>query len=313
MLTKLAAPTYRLARLRIALVIAVATLALAAPAAKAAPLVGIGEQNPSMFSDPRWRALGLKDVRVIAGYDALHSDWQRADLDTYMAAAHAAGARVLLGFGHSRTTGKEDHLPSVATFTKEFRAFRARYPWVKDYLTWNEANICGQPTCKNPERAARFYMSIRRYCKGCRIVAADVLDGSKLVSWVKRFAHTVGTTKVIWGLHNYIDANRFRTRGTKALLRTVKGDVWFTETGGIVERNNGSPIQFPESTAHAAKATNWVFKLAQLSRRVRRVYLYHWSPPPDPVPTWDSALVDAHDRPRPAYGVLQKWLARYRQ
>ena len=82
MLTKLAAPTYRLARLRIALVIAVATLALAAPAAKAAPLVGIGEQNPSMFSDPRWRALGLKDVRVIAGYDALHSDWQRANLDT---------------------------------------------------------------------------------------------------------------------------------------------------------------------------------------------------------------------------------------
>ena len=302
----------RLRRLAALHVVAVAALVLAAPA-KAAPLVGIGEQNPSMFSDPRWRALGLKDVRVIAGYDALHSGWQRAELDAYMAAAHAAGARVLLGFGHSRTEGKEDHLPSVATFTKEFRAFRARYPWVKDYLTWNEANICGQPTCKNPERAARFYLSIRRSCKGCRIVAADVLDGSKLVSWVKRFAHTVGTTKVIWGLHNYIDANRFRTRGTKALLRTVKGTVWFTETGGIVERNNGSPIQFPESTAHAAKATDWVFKLAQLSRRVRRVYLYHWSPPPDPVPTWDSALVDSHDRPRPAYGVLQKWLARYRQ
>jgi hypothetical protein len=301
-----AASTYRLARLRAAaLLIAVATLVLAAPA-KAAPLVGIGEQNPSMFSDARWRALGLKDVRVIAGYDALHSGWQRADLDAYMAAAHAAGARVLLGFGHSRIQGKEDHLPSVATFTKEFRAFRARYPWVKDYLTWNEANICGQPTCKNPERAARFYLSIKRSCKRCRIVAADVLDGSRLVSWVRRFAHTVGTTKVIWGLHNYIDANRFRTRGTKSLLRAVKGDVWFTETGGIVERNNGSPIQFPESTAHAAKATDWVFKLAELSRRVRRVYLYHWSPPPDPVPTWDSALVDSRDRPRPAYGVLQK-------
>jgi hypothetical protein len=292
--------------------IAVATLVLAAPA-KAAPLVGIGEQNPSMFSDARWRALGLKDVRVIAGYDALHSGWQRTDLDAYMAAAHAAGARVLLGFGHSRIEGREDHLPSVATFTREFLAFRARYPWVKDYLTWNEANICGQPTCKNPERAARFYLSIRRHCKGCRIVAADVLDGSRLVSWVRRFAHTVGTTKVIWGLHNYIDANRFRTRGTKSLLRAVKGDVWFTETGGIVERNNGSPIQFPESTAHAAKATDWVFKLSELSRRVRRVYLYHWSPPPGLVPTWDSALVDSRDRPRPAYGVLQKWLARFRQ
>ncbi len=313
MLTKPPASTYRLARLRAAaLLIAVATLVLAAPA-KAVPLVGIGEQNPSMFSDARWRALGLKDVRVIAAYDALHSDWQRAELDNYMAAAHAAGARVLLGFGHSRIEGKEDHLPSVATFTREFRAFRARYPWVKDYLTWNEANICGQPTCKHPERAARFYLSIRRHCKGCRIVAADVLDGSKLVSWVRRFAHTARTTKVIWGLHNYIDANRFRSRGTRALLRAVKGNVWFTETGGIVERNNGSPIQFPESTAHAAKATDWVFRLAELSSRVRRVYLYHWSPPPDPVPTWDSALVDRHDRPRPAYGVLLRWLVRLQQ
>jgi hypothetical protein len=43
------------------------------------------------------------------------------------------------------------------------------------------------------------------------------------------------------------------------------------------------------------------------------VYLYHWSPPPDPVPTWDSALVDSRDRPRPAYGVLQKWLVKLRQ
>jgi len=303
----------KVARLRrLAALLAVATFLVAAPAAKAAPLVGIGEQNPSMFSDPRWRALGLKDVRVIAGYDALHSDWQRADLDAYMAAAHAAGARVLLGFGHSRTEGKEDHLPSVATFTKEFRAFRARYPWVKDYLTWNEANICGQPTCKNPERAARFYMSIRRYCKGCRIVAADVLDGSKLVSWVKRFAHVVGTTKVIWGLHNYIDANRFRTRGTRALLKATKGEVWFTETGGIVKRKQNAQVPLPASPEHAAEAARWVFRLAALSSRIKRIYFYHWSPPTSPGATWDSALVDATGAPRPAYAVIQNWLRRER-
>jgi hypothetical protein len=291
--------------------IAVATLVLAVPA-KAAPLVGIGEQNPSMFSDLRWRALGLKDVRVIAGYDALHSGWQRADLDAYMAAAHAAGARVLLGFGHSRIEGREHHLPSVATFRREFLAFRARYPWVKDYLTWNEANHCSQPTCNSPERAASFYMTIRSHCHGCRIVAADVLDGTKMVPWVKRFAHVVGTTKLIWGLHNYIDANRFRTRGTKALLKAVKGDVWFTETGGLVKRENGSTVEFPGSTRHAADATNWVFKLAALSPRVRRVYIYHWTPPTSPNPTWDSALVDSRDRPRPAYTVLRKWLVRLR-
>ena len=137
-----------------------------------------------------------------------------------------------------------------------------------------------------------------------------MLDGSKTGELGQAASPTwSGTTNVIWGLHNYIDANRFRTRGTKSLLKAVKGDVWFTETGGIVKRNNGSPIQFPESTAHAAKATTWVFKLAELSPRVRRVYLYHWiAADPSPLPTWDSALVDSRDRPRPAYGVLRRWL-----
>ena len=54
---------------------------------------------------------------------------------------------------------------------------------------------------------------------------------------------------MIWGLHNYIDANRFRTRGTRALLRAVKGDVWFTETGGLVVRRNGSTVEFPRLDA----------------------------------------------------------------
>jgi hypothetical protein len=286
-----------------------AALALAAPArAGTPPLVGIGEQNPSIFTDSNWRALGVRDVRVIAAYDALHSPWQRADLDAYMTAAHVAGARVLLGFGHSRERDKQHWLPSVATFGREFLAFRARYPWVKDYLTWNEANHCSQPTCNNPARAARFYTTIRRYCAGCRIVAADVLDGRRMVSWVKRFRHAAGGGKLVWGLHNYIDANRFRSTGTRALLKAVKGDVWFTETGGLVTRRNGSTIAFPGSTRHAAEATTWVFQLAALSSRVKRVYLYHWSPVDIPNPTWDSALVDSRDRPRPAYAVLQKWL-----
>jgi hypothetical protein len=301
-----------LSRVRPLILLVCAALAVAAAPARAAavPVVGIGEQNPSIFTDAKWKALGLKDVRVVAAYDALHSPWQRADLDAYMNAAHAAGARVLLSFGHSRIVGKEHHLPTVATFENEFLAFRARYPWVEDYLTWNEANHCSQPTCRRPERAAAFYKTIRRHCRGCRIVAADVLDGSKMVGWVKRFAHAIGTTKVIWGLHNYIDANRFRETGTKALLEAVKGDVWFTETGGLVYRNNGSTIQFAGSTRHAAQATDQVFKLAGLSRRVRRVYFYHWSPPTIPNPTWDSALVDSRDRPRPAYDVLKKWLVK---
>jgi hypothetical protein len=283
--------------------------AFAAPAK--APLIGIGEQHPQLFGDPSFHQLGLRDVRFIASWDALHSDWQRAELDQYMNAAHVAGVRVLLGFGHSRDPDKAHSLPSVRAFEKELLAYRARYPWVKDYLTWNEANHCSQPTCNNPERAAQFYLTIRKHCKGCRIVGADVLDGSKMPAWVKRFQKAVGKRRVIWGLHNYIDANRFRTRGTKALLKAVKGDIWFTETGGLVMRRNGSTVAFPGSTRHAADATSWVFKLAALSPRVKRVYFYHWAPAPTDFPTWDSAFVDKHDKPRPAYKILHSWLRRH--
>jgi hypothetical protein len=284
-------------------------LALAEPAARAqaVPLIGIGEQGTGMFSDPHWQALGLHDVRVVVGWDALTSGWQVADLDSYMAVARASGARVLLSFGHSRITGREHKLPSVTAFARQFAAFRSRYPWVRDYVTWNEANQCGQPTCKHPEQVARFYNAMRPLCAGCRIAGADVLDGSKLPAWIKRYAR-VAKGRQVWGLHNYIDANRFRTRGTLSLLRATKGDVWFTETGGLVARNNGSKIEFPESVTHAAEATKWVFKLAALSPRVKRVYFYQWGPAPQPNPTWDSALVDSRDRPRPAYNVVRTWL-----
>ncbi|WP_028062654.1 glycosyl hydrolase [Solirubrobacter soli] len=289
----------------------VAALVFAPTASAKPPVIGIGEQHPQIFTDPAFQPLGIHNVRYIASYDALENETERAELDAYLRAAGAANMRVLLGFGHSRDPLKAHTAPSVKRFEREFVKFRQRYPWITDYLTWNEANHCSQPTCNNPKLAARYYLALRKHCEGCRIVAADLLDGSKLPQWAKAFQKAVGNRRVIWGLHNYIDANRFRTRGTKALLRTVKGEVWFTETGGIVKRVNPNKVKLPESTRHAAEATRYVFKLAALSKRVTRVYFYHWSPAPTPNPTWDSAFVDKHDRPRPAYEVLYAWLVKH--
>lgn len=292
--------------------LAVATLLSAAAAAQARdPVVGLGEQKPAFFADQRFTDLGVRDVRVIAGWDALDSRWQRQELDAYMAAAEEAGARVLLGFGHSRIDGRSRRLPSLKRFRKEFLRFRARYPLVRDYLTWNEANHCGQPTCKRPRRAAQYFDIVTSNCRGCRVVAADVLDTSRLKGWLEDFVRAAKHKPKIWGLHNYIDANRFYTRGTRALLRTVKGEVWFTETGGLVERRNGSRIAFPGSPRHAARALRFVFKLARLSPRVRRIYVYQWAPV-GPDATWDSALLGPDGEPRPAYDVLKSWIKRSR-
>ena len=51
------------------------------------------------------------------------------------------------------------------------------------------------------------------------------------------------------------------------MLHAVKGQVWFTETGGIVSRANRHKVTFPESAKHAATATRFLFdKLVPLSR-----------------------------------------------
>jgi hypothetical protein len=307
--------------MRAVLVLAtVLALVVAAPAAPAAakkpapiPVVGIGEQSLEMFWSPYFKKLRVKHVRVITAWNTLRVRWQRNALDQYMFAARAAGVRVLLGFGHARSKRRKvrRHLPKVKQFMREFKRYKKRYPWVKDWLTWNEANHCGEPTCHNPRRVARFYNNIRHNCYRCNVVAGDVLDTPTMVPWIRAFLRTARRDKLIWGLHNYIDANRFRTSGTRELLRATRrvgGQIWFTETGGLVVRRNRSKIAFPGNKRHAARATRQVFKLSRLSPRVRRVYFYHWQPVKKRRPSWDSALVDKRGKPRPAYKVLRSWI-----
>jgi hypothetical protein len=185
-----------------------------------------------------------------------------------------------------------------------------RYPWVHEFATWNEANYCGEKTCHRPQLVAGYYRALSRACPQCRILAAELLDMPGMAAWVKAFVHAARVQPAYWGLHNYLDANYLRTSGTRALLRATSGQIWFTETGGIVRRRNHSRVRFTESARHAALATRWVFdRLVGLDpRRITRVYLFHWNPSTS-HDSWDSGLVDVNDRPRPAYRVLQRELA----
>jgi hypothetical protein len=286
--------------------------ALAAPAAAGAVAVGIADQKPKMFSDPRFAAAGFGHARLAIGWDALSSGWQAAELDAWLAAAKNAGAAPLVSFGHSRTDGRRRVLPTPERFRYEFRLLRARYPWVRAFAAWNEANHCGEPTCHRPRLVAAYFRVLRTECPTCQILAAELLDQPNMVSWVREFRRASRVEPRYWGLHNYLDANRFRTSSTLALLRATKGQIWFTETGGIVGRRNKSKVGFEQSPGHAADATRWVFdRLVPLSPRITRVYLYHWNAERR-HDTWDSALIDRYGRERPAFGVLRARMASLR-
>lgn len=285
------------------------SLAPAGAAARMSPnlVVGIGDQKPEMFTDARFAALGMADARRTVAWDALSSPWQRAELDTWMAAARAAGVAPLLTFEHSRIERRSHRLPSPRRLAHVFRRLRHRYPWAKQYATWNEANYCGEKTCHRPRLVARYYRALKRACPSCTILAAELLDVPGMTHWVRRFNHFARVQPARWGLHNYLDANYLRRHGTRALLRVTTGEVWFTETGGIVSRHNGSPVKLPEGTRHAADVTSFVFKrLAPLSPRIKRIYLYQWSTVAGT--SWDSGLVAPNGKERPALDVLKKVL-----
>jgi hypothetical protein len=143
---------------------------------------------------------------------------------------------------------------------------------------------------------------VRANCRGCRIVAADVLDQRGFESWIKTFRRYAKAPK-IWGLHNYADVNRLRDISIPRMRRAAgKGQIWLTETGGIVRLARS----WPYDERRAARSTRHVLRLAN-KRKVQRVYLYRWTG--EPLGSrWDSGLIAYDGRPRPALNVVEAYL-----
>jgi hypothetical protein len=289
-------------------------LAAAPQKSDAAVLVGVGDQDASMFTDPLFTQLGVKRARYfpswIVAQQADEAGWHAL----WLSGAQAAGVEPLISFNvalGSACPKRPCKLPTVRQYTKAFKAFRTRWPQVRVVNPWNEANHRSQPTFKNPKRAAQFYNVVRANCRGCKIVAADVIDEVNMERWLKVFKRTAKKPR-IWGLHNYRDTNKRkgqRLGGTKRLLKAVKGEVWLTETGGIVKfvLPNGHTL-FPQSESRANAATKRMFALAKRYRsRIKRLYIYHWKQSASDN-RFDAGLVRQDGSPRPAYTTVRNQL-----
>jgi hypothetical protein len=301
------ARTRRAAGLLATALLAAAVLCSAPRAA--AVTVGIGDQRASTFSDPHFRALGVRSARLVIPWNEVYENPQR--VDEWLAAAAAAGVRPHVAFEHARGTLcplAPCSLVPVSEYAAAFEAFRARWPWVTTFTPWNEANHSSQPTAGRPDRAARYYEVVAARCLGCTVIAADVLDQGGVTDWVGTFrAHAEGNPR-LWGLHNYSDVNRQRDTGTRAMLDAVPGTVWLTETGGVVEfhASDGREI-WPYDEVRAADALRYLFGLVEDHPRITRVYVYQWRKS-NGFDRFDAGLIGPGG-PRPAYSVLHERLA----
>ena len=132
-------------------------------------------------------------------------------------------------------------------------------------------------------------------------MAADVLDSSDVKTYLRKFLRASKGAGRIWGLHNYKDVNRRQSKGVKNVLSVVKGKVWLTETGGIV---NFKP-SFKYALKRAASATKYMFALARKYKRVQRIYVYRYFGEPRSA-RFDAGLVNPNGSARPAFKQFKK-------
>jgi hypothetical protein len=300
----------RLLRLAAALLCCGLVLGFTAAAAGAF-LTGIGDEQAEMFSDPNWLRLHTKITRYIAPYDAVAHSYSLDKAIVFIHDAEVAHQQVLVAFYHSEYT--PTRMPSVAAYQRDVSRFIKLFPHVRQYQPWDEANRGYIPhTLASPTavQAAQYYKALRDVCRGCTVIGLDVLDAQNIaptLNYIAEFKHEIARLHTVmpnlWGLHNYSDTNRHSTQRTRAVLAAVPGDVWLTETGGIVQFGGAFPNAHGAGLRRAAGAISFMFHLAGISKRITRLYIYDWSGGTSHT-RFDAGLTDVHHNPRAGYVVV---------
>ena len=293
------------------------TTARRAPVAHAAStyLTGIGDEHPEMFGNPLWQQLHTKIARYIAPYDAAVRSYSLDEAKVWIKAAEAQHQQVLVAFYHSEYTPTK--MPSVSLYQHDVQKFIKDFPHVKQYQSWDESNrgnVKYSFSSPSAGASARYYQALLRVCKGCTVIGLDVLDQANItptlryISEFKREINHLHTLMPsIWGLHNYSDVNRLQSWRTRELTKALGGQVWLTETGGIVQFEPEFLDVHGSGLTRAAKVLKYMFDVAASNSRIKRLYIYDWSGGTSST-RFDAGLTDAHDNPRPGYVVVCKAL-----
>jgi len=268
---------------------------------------GLSDYEPRSFSDPRTTQLGIHLARDVVPWNVALRAGDRAQVSAWLKAVRRA-YRVIpfITFEHASGSGRA---PSPGQDLHAFLAFRKLFPWVREFSPWDEANHATQPTARNPRLGAEYYNVIASHCPGCEVTAPDLLDSDgNFESWALSFARYAHPYPKIWPFNPYTSISHNSSSRIEQMLQAVHGQIWFSEVGGVVWWKFRGRLIY-HGPAYAAHVAHNIFKLAELSPRITRIYYYHWRSPgvPGHMPRnarWDAGLIDAHGKARPALWVV---------
>jgi hypothetical protein len=278
-------------------------------------LAGVGDEYAQMFGSALWQQLHAKIARYIAPYDAMVHRDSLARVTAWIQGAEEQHAQILVAFYHSEHTPMI--VPTVAQYRHDVQKFIKHFPQVRQYQAWDEANrgyIAHYLASPSARTNAQYYQVLHRLCTTCTVIGLDVLDqantGSTL-EYISAFKREIGllhtTMPSIWGLHDYSDVNRLESWRTREIGAALGGEVWLTETGGIVQFGGAFTNRNGSGLYRAARVLDYTFALASAYSRIKRLYLYNWTGGSAST-RFDAGLTDSRHRPRAGYVVVCKHL-----
>ena len=295
-----------------------------AAAAKTNIAVGMGDQAADMFANPNFLALKIKKARYFIQWDAIDNPGLLAQADAWYNAARAARVRPLFHLDGLDIDGGTKP-PAVSLYRAKVRELIRRYPGVREWGVWNEANSRTQPVYKlsGARRTAKYFLALRKLCRGCTIVALDLLDAGNTKSYIRAFYKALGRRKrlaKIVGIHNYGDTNRARRNNTKTIISAVRrynrrAQFWATETGGLAYFATTTRVAFPCNEQRQASAVRKMFRIARKYRRhIKRLYPYNFfGTDCDTNLRFDAGLIRRDGSARPAYDALRRAMRNFRR
>lgn len=290
----------------------------ALPAGAGAVVIGIGDQSPAMFSDPRFATLGITTARDVIPWDVVTRRADRgylAGFRVWLRAAQRAGVTPLISFGADYTNPAANYVPTVSQYESAVKAFLNDFPQIKDYTAWNEPDFSYRSLARNPALAADYFNALYDMCRGCTLLAGDVylpttgpayIDGASahLGPWLRAYIKGLHHPAAGWALHDYFEIRGHNTSQLRTMMSMTSGPIWLDETGGVMRRGHWQYRN--QSATAAASDEQFLLSLTKHYHRIARIYHYQWQG--NPSAGWDSGLIAPNGRPRPAYTVLLDWM-----
>ena len=307
----------RMSRVIVSIVCAIG-FGVAVPATAGAVTIGIGDQNPAMFSDPRFAALGITTARDVIPWDIVTRRADRGDLAAFrgwLSAAEAANVTPFISFGADYRNPAANYVPSRGAVQDRGEGVPEGVPADQELHRLERAGLLlPQPGPQAGagrqllQRAVRDVPPLHRAGRGCVPAGHGTafIDHSvaTLAPWLRAYVKGLHHRPGGWALHDYTEVRGRNTSQLRVLMSMTSGPIWLDETGGVLRRGHWQ--YHNQSAAAAAQDEQFLLSLSKRFHRIARIYHYQWQA--NPLAGWDSGLIAADGQPRPAYTVLLNWI-----